>query len=215
MEEPTVCLEPVDLGLDPFDRLAHLEDLSLALLVALQRLTAAERAALLLHDVFDFSHAEVAALIDKTAAASRQLVHRAREHLRVEKRELTTSDAEHQRLLDAFSEAARRGNHEEIAALLAADVVLIADAGPDGGEFGGARNLPRPVVGRLKAAAFTAAVTPDGTAGVEIRERRLNGRPALVLLRDGVPFSILSIAVADGLIRHIFIQNDRTKLRRI
>ena len=62
--------EPVDLSVDPLDRVALLEDLSLAVLVALQRLTAAERAALLLHNVFDFSHSKIAALIGKSEAIS-------------------------------------------------------------------------------------------------------------------------------------------------
>ena len=207
--------EPIDLSVDPLGRLARLEDLSLAVLVALQRLTAAERAALLLHDVFELSHSEIAALIEKSEAASRQLVRRAREQLKAEKRALTTSDAEHRRLLEAFTEAARSGDAQRLAALLADDVVLVADAGSDGGRFGGARNLPGPLVGRAKVAAFTAAVSPLGSIGIESRERSLNGRPALVLFRDEMPFAVLALSVADGLIRRIFIQNDRTKLGRL
>ncbi len=207
--------EPVDLSVDPLGRLARLEDLSLAVLVALQRLTAAERAALLLHDVFELSHSEIAALIEKSEAASRQLVRRAREQLKTEKRSLATSDAEHRRLLEAFTEAAVTGDAQRLAKLLADDVVLVADAGPDGGRFGGARNLPGPLIGRAKVAAFTASVAPLGSVGIESHERRLNGRPSLVLFRADVPFAVLAVSVADGLIHRIFIQNDRTMLSRL
>lgn len=207
--------EPIDSSSGTLDRLALLDDLSLAFLVALQRLTAAERATLILHDVFHFRHEEVGQLLGKTAASSRQLLRRARVQVHQERRAFDATDEEHSRLLEAFVDAARTGNTKGIAKLLTEDVMLIADAGPHGGRFGRVRNLAGPLAGRTKVAAFAGAVTPQGADGLDVLERRFNGRPALLVIRHGAPYAILAIAVTDRLISRIYVQSDPHKLRRL
>src|SRR5207248_11421888 len=91
--------EPVALEEGTLGRRESLEQVSMAFLVVLQRLNPAERAVLLLHDVFDFAHAEIAALIGKSEAGCRKLLERARAHVASEKRLFATSPEVHRKLL--------------------------------------------------------------------------------------------------------------------
>jgi RNA polymerase sigma-70 factor, ECF subfamily len=206
--------EPVSLDDTRLARVEALDQISMAFLVLLQRLTPAERAALLLHDVFDFDHAEIAALIQKSEAACRQLLKRARTHVSAERRALTVSKEAHRRLLQAFLSAASEGDVAALSSILADDVVLIADAGPQGGRYGPVKNLPGPLVGLTKVAAFVASVTPRGAANLTTRECELNGQPAIVVCAEGRPITAILIAVADEKIRSIFMHADVSRLRR-
>ena len=207
--------EPIDLSRSGLDRVEALDRLSMAFLVLLQRLTAAERAVLLLHDVFDFSHADIGSMLGKTETACRQLLRRARDHVAADRRSMSASHEEHRRLLAAFVRAAAAGDIDELAALLAEDAELIADAGPGGGRFGRARNLPGPVRGRARVAAFVAAVTPQGARDLETRACELNGQPALLVLRDGRPYTAILLAVSDGFIARVFIHADPDRLGHV
>lgn len=204
---------PVVLTEGPFADLERVEHVSMALLVALERLTPAERAALLLADVFDSSHAEIALLLDKSEAACRQLLKRARAHIAEERRGLyAVSRDEHRRLLSAFLAAARTGDVDAVAGLLSDDAVLTVDVGRAGAVFGRVKNLPGPLRDRRKVAAFVAAVTPQGSSGLVVEACELNGDPAVVIRRDGEPYATIGIAVSAGLIRQIFIQADPARL---
>lgn len=98
--------EPVDLDAGGIGRVELLDQVSMAFLVVLQRLTPAERAVLLLRDVFDFDYPEIAALVGKTEPACRKLLERARQNVVAEKRLFSASPEAHQRLLAAFTQAA-------------------------------------------------------------------------------------------------------------
>lgn len=206
--------EPVHLEERGLDRVDALDRVSMAFLVLLQQLTPAERAVLLLHDVFDFGHAEIAALLRRSEAACRQLLKRAREHVTAERKLLAAPSEEHRRLLRAFLQASSAGNVRELLDLLADDAVLVADAGPNGARYGRVRNLPRPVVGATKIAAFLAAVVPQGPTDAR-RECELNGQPAIVTLRNGRVTAAVILSVADGKIQRIFIHADPAKLTRV
>jgi RNA polymerase sigma-70 factor (ECF subfamily) len=207
--------EPLNLEDSGIASLEALDQISMAFVVLLQRLTPAERAVLLLHEVFDFDHEEIANLLEKSEPACRQLLKRAREHVASERRTLTVSPETHRRLLRAFLYAASSGDMGEVASLLADDVVLIADAGPEGGAYGRVRNLPGPIVGATKVAAFVAAVTPQGAAGLLTQECELNGQPAVLVLRDGRPYTAILLSVADDKIRGVFIHADPARLHHI
>jgi RNA polymerase sigma-70 factor (ECF subfamily) len=207
--------EPIDLDESGLGRVEALDQISMAFLVLLQRLTPAERAVLLLHDIFDFSHAEIAELLEKSDQACRQLLKRARDHVTTERAALTASQEVHRRLLEAFLRAASSGNIADVAKLLVDDAVLIADAGPDGGTFGRVRNISEPIIGAPKVAAFVAAVTPQGAVGLTTRICELNGQPAILVLRDGAPYTAILLAVAGEKIRGIFIHADAVRLRHV
>src|SRR5258708_14823357 len=172
--------EPVDLDHTGIGRVEMLDQISMAFLVLLQRLTPAERAVLLLHDVFDMRHAEIAALLGKGDAACRQLLKRAREDVATERRVFQTSPDEHRRLLTAFVQATTSGDQNALLDILAQDAVLIADAGPGVVRYGRIRNIGRPVVARRKIAALLKIIRsrPVGPAS-ELQERTLNGEPAV------------------------------------
>lgn len=205
--------EPVDLAQGGMARLEELEDLSMAILVVLERLTPAERATLLLHDVFDFAHEEIGSLVSRTPAACRKLLERARQKISAGRRLITASREEHQRLLDAFLRAASAGDVPALADLLAADAVLITDGGPEGREFRGYRNLRRPLQGAQRIAAFVAATVRAAT--LDFARRDLNGQPAAVLYSEHRPFAAILLAVSDGKIQRVFFHADLDRLRHL
>ena len=161
-----------------------MDQISMAFLVLLQRLTPAERAVLLLRDVFDFDYKEIAALVGKNEPACRKLLERAREHVANEKRLFTASPEAHRRLLMAFTKAARAGDVEGLVNLLAEDAVMITDGGPEGRRVDGRRSLPVPLKGGAKIAAFVAASSRRG-GHYPIAIHELNGQPAVVFYDDG------------------------------
>ena len=203
--------EPVDLDEGGIGRVETLDQISMAFLVVLQRLTPTERAVLLLREVFDFDYKEIATLVGKSEAACRKLLERARQHVTEGKRLFSASPAEHRRLLAAFTEAASAGNIQALVALLAEDAVLVTDGGADGRRVAGIRNLRAPLEGAARIAAFIVATARSVDLESEMHE--LNGQPALVFYRDNAPFAALLLAVADGRIHRIFFHADVERLR--
>jgi RNA polymerase sigma-70 factor, ECF subfamily len=203
--------EPVDLEAGGMSRLEALEQVSMAFLVMLERLTPAERAVLLLHDVFDFPHDEIAALVSRSPAACRKLLERARERVSAGRRMITASHEEHARLLEAFMRATTAGDVTALVDLLAADAVLITDGGPGGRALGRFRNLQKPLAGAAHVAAFVTAAARQVSFDAEARE--LNGQPAVVLFREGQPFAAILLGVTDGKIQCVFFHADPNRLR--
>jgi RNA polymerase sigma-70 factor (ECF subfamily) len=204
--------EPIAIDDTSLERVEELEEVSMALLVVLQRLKPAERAVLLLHDVFDFDHEAIAALVGKSSPACRKLLERARQSVADERRTMAASPAEHGRLLRAFLAAASAGDVRGLLDLLADDAVMISDGGPDGVTTGGFRNLARPLHGSMRIAAFVATATRRN-AGLRAEERQLNGRPAIVFFRGDEAFAALLIAVSDARIQRVFFHADASRLR--
>ena len=156
-------------------------DLSVAFLLLLERLSPLERAAFLLHDVFEMSFAQVADVLRRDEAACRQLATRARKHIDAGKPRFDATSADQQRIAAAFLEAAGSGDPAKLAHLLAADVELISDGG---GKVTAALN---PILGRDKVIAFVLGVQkkfpfPDGT---EYRPTIVNGLPGFIIVRAG------------------------------
>jgi RNA polymerase sigma-70 factor (ECF subfamily) len=203
--------EPVDLEQGGIGRVELLDQVSMAFLVVLQRLTPAERAVLLLRDVFDFEYGEIAALVGKSEPACRKLIERARRNVTLEKRLFSASPEVHQRLLGAFTQAATEGDIDALVAMLAEDAVLVTDGGPGGRRSGGIRNLPVPLQGATRIAAFVSATAGRSSLDSEIHD--LNGQPGLVLYDGDVPFAALLLGVAEGLIHRVFFHADVARLR--
>ena len=185
--------------------------ISMAFLVVLQRLTPAERAVLLLREVFDFDYADIARLVGKSEAACRKLLERARQHVTEEKRLFSASADEHRRLLAAFTEAAAEGNIDAIVAMLAEDAVMVTDGGAEGRREGGIRNLQAPLAGAARIAAFVTATARSMDLDTEVHE--LNGQPALVFYHEHAPFAALLLAIANGRIHRVFFHADLERLR--
>ena len=137
LPEPLIGTPP-----PPPDRDVELSsDLSIAFLVLLERLAPEERAAFLLHDVFDCGYTEIASLLGKTEAASRQIVHRARGRVRDEQQRFPTTEAARVRMLKTFVAAVEARDEKTLLQLLAPDATWTADGG------GKAAAVPHPIEG--------------------------------------------------------------------
>jgi RNA polymerase sigma-70 factor (ECF subfamily) len=206
--------EPLDLDAGGIGHVEMLDQISMAFLVVLQRLTPSERAVLLLRDVFDFDYKDISELVGKKEAACRKLLERARENVAKEKRLFSASPETHERLLTAFTRAASAGDLDALVSMLAEDAVMITDGGPEGRRAGGIRNLRQPLQGARRIAAFVAATARSTDLESEIHE--LNGQPALVFYDGGAPFAALLLAVAeDDRIHRVFFHADLGRLQHL
>lgn len=198
--------EPVLTASDSSDP----ETLSLAFLVLLESLSAAERAAYLLHEAFDYSHAEVAQILDKDEAACRQLCHRARTHIAQRRPRFAASKEQHLRLLSGFVQAVGAGDLAGLTGLLSADVVSYADGG------GKVRAALNPVRGASSVARLYMSrkgLTWLGPAQSEIAD--VNGWPSLILRREGRAQLVLTIETDGETISTVHLIVNPDKLARI
>src|SRR5437667_4818550 len=132
---------------DDVSRIAQVdESVSMAVLLLLERLTPVERAVFLLGEIFDYTHAEIAGMLGISDANCRQLLRRARQHVRRERPRFSASGRQHTELLERFYRAAGSGDMDSLLALLSSDVVMHTDGG------GKAYALPLPIYGPDKVA---------------------------------------------------------------
>ncbi|WP_235907898.1 RNA polymerase sigma factor SigJ [Siccirubricoccus phaeus] len=182
------------------------EDLSVAFLLTLQRLSPAERAVFILHDLFETPFAEIAALLHRTEAGCRKLAERARAHLAAAAPRQSVGEAEAERITRAFLAAARGGDEAALAALLAQDVVLHTDGG---GVRPAARNL---ILGAAKVGRFFAGLARKHVPGALLHMGRINRLPGFVTLEaDGLPQST-ALEIREGRITAIYIVRNPEKL---
>ncbi|WP_433168978.1 RNA polymerase sigma-70 factor [Kribbella sp. CA-247076] len=172
--------EPVLTGgrfeeLGPLDVVEERDSVSMALLVVLERLGPAERAAYVLREAFAYSYGEVAELIGTSEANARQLVSRASKRVAAEpRRERRVDRAEWRRLVERFIAAAQQGELAELEALLAEDVVSRADGG---GKVFAARNA---LTGRERVARYLVGALQKYGEGLEVRFGEANGQPTFL-----------------------------------
>ena len=196
---------------DTPDTVELAESLSMAFLVLLERLAPVERAAFLLHDVFDFEYGEIARVLDKSEANCRQLVARARKRIGTPKARFEADPAQARRLVEKFTEASFAGDAEGLVALLAEDITLWGDGG---GRVPGA--ALKPVHGASSVARFALGVmeriVPRETT---IRPTEINGQPGFVAYVSGRPLSALIFDIRDGRIQTIYAIGNPDKLRSL
>ncbi|MFC4067220.1 RNA polymerase sigma factor SigJ [Actinoplanes subglobosus] len=207
---PAFVVEPDG---DPADRAELSDQVSVALLVVLERLTPEQRVAFVLHDAFAVPFDEVAAVLDSTPAAARQHASRARKAVAEGNIRHTAGLAEQRRVLDAFLAAAQSGDMRTLAAVLAPDVVAIGDGG------GMVRTALRPVLGADKVARFFVGLLTHKLADLTDLKAEpvvVNGGAAMMLQGtrpDGSRLVVVSaVAVEDGRITGIFNQQNPEKL---
>jgi RNA polymerase sigma-70 factor, ECF subfamily len=151
---PEPLLTDEDPNRNPAAQAEDADSLSLAFLVLLEQLTPVERAVFLLHDIFGYGYDEVAAIVGKSEDNCRHLASRARRHIEEEKPCFEASREQRNRLAERFFAAARDGDVDALAEMLAADVVVYGDGG------GKAPSWPRPIVGRDRVSRLFAALGP-------------------------------------------------------
>lgn len=191
---------------DPAREVERSEALSLALLRVVDRLEPVERAVFLLREVFAYPYDEVAQVVDRKVDACRQIALRARERVRSERPRREAGPEEHSRLLERFARAADAGEVDELAALLAEDVVLVSDGG---GKALAARNE---LHGTVAVSRFMVGVRAKAPAGALWRSVHVNGLPAALMLAEGRVVTALALDVDDGRIRGVLIVRNPDKL---
>ena len=184
------------------------EQVSLALLVVLETLSPAERAVFVLREVFGMSVAEVAAALNRSEAAVRQMAHRAREHVQARQPRFDADRQAQREVTERFFAAVGGGDMEALLAALAPDVVLISDGG---GKASAAR---RPIAGAEKVARFLIGIAEKGgdIPGLRIEVAEVNGLPAIVGWVGSEPFGSISLALADGRIEQVLVVVNPDKL---
>jgi RNA polymerase sigma-70 factor (ECF subfamily) len=189
---------------------ARAENVSLAFLLALERLSPAERAIFILHDLFETKFAEIAALLHVSEASCRQMAVRARAHLGEARPRHAVREEERTRLADAFLAASQTGDEAGLRALLASDVVVHTDGG---GIRPAALNL---IHGAEKAARMLARLARKKPAEPAVLYRGLiNGAPGFVTREaDGLPQATV-LQVAEGRITAVYIIRNPEKLGAI
>lgn len=184
------------------------DDLSFALMLALERLSPLERAAFLLHDVFDRPFSEVAEMLDRSEAACRQLAVRARRAVRDERPAPPAAPDNHARLLTAFCEAAASGNISALAELLREDAIAISDGG---GRKAAALN---PIKGAQKIIRFVLGLAAkNADRDIRMVPMMINGSAGALLYMDGEIDHTLSMAIDGDKIAAIYIVRNPDKLR--
>ena len=190
---------------DPVERA---EDVSVAFLLALERLSPLERAVFLLHDVFDQDYAEVGRALGRGEAAVRQLASRARAHVRDARPRFSVSPEKTLELAAAFMRAAAAQDMEGLSSLLARDAVLISDGG------GKRPAALRPMVGRDDVMLLLRGLASRGglARAMTMRPAMINGAPGVIMdLADGLQ-TIAFESDADGLLSAIYIIRNPDKL---
>lgn len=207
LPEPLMT-EGADTAETPETLYERADDVSVAFLFLLERLTPEARAAFLLREVFDADYAQVAEVIGKSQTACRQLVSRAKAQLRDARPQPPVSRDAHLNLVRRFAQALEQGTFDAIRALLADEATLIGDGG------GKVPSFPKPLVGGGKIAQVFFAAQRRGQA-VHVQMVMLNGQWALLRFIDGQLESAQTIETDGARIVGIHAQRNPDKLERI
>ena len=216
--------EPVvdTAALAPDSRTELAEDLSVALLLTLDRLSPLERAAFLLHDVFDFSFGEVASALERSEAACRQLASRARAHVRAARPRVASApparsgeiDARHAQLMSAFVAATGSGDLDALMQLLASDVRVVTDGG---GKVAAALDV---LDGADRVARFLVDVTRKRPGAwwredFTLRFATINGLPGVIVDAPEGAVQTAAFEIEGGVIRALYVVRNPDKLRHL
>jgi RNA polymerase sigma-70 factor (TIGR02957 family) len=201
--------EPLLTSPDVAEDVELAESVSIAMLTVLESLAPTERAVFVLREVFDVPYDEIAEAVGKSTAAVRQIAHRSREHVQARRPRMEVSRSEQQEVVDRFVNAVLTGDVQGLLDVLAPDVVLVADGG------GIAPAILKPLTGSRPIANLLSRFTKV-LPGVQVQNVWVNGGPAARI--DGGEKggeTVISVAIEDGRITHIFAMRNPHKLERI
>jgi len=206
LPEP-VLLEDRDASAD----VVLAESVSMAMLVLLETLTPDERAAFVLREVFGFDYDEIAGAVGKSAAAVRQMTHRAREHVQARRKRFGPVDAKRTaQITEQFLTAASTGDMDGLLTLLAPGAIWTADHG------GKAAALPRPLVGARKVAGVMLALFRAAQRmNIRFETAIYNSAPAVVIYRDDLLEGLFVFEVIDDQITNLYAMRNPDKLAGI
>jgi RNA polymerase sigma-70 factor (ECF subfamily) len=184
------------------------ESVSMAMLTVLETLGPIERAVFVLREVFDVPYDEIAEAVGKSAAAVRQITHRARRHVAARRPRMAVSRTEQQQVVERFLAALTTGDVRGLMDVLAPDVVLVADGG------GMVRAARKPIHGVDRLVTFIRVTHTKGTT-IKGSPVWLNGAPSARIEVDGVLAAAISLTVENGRITRIYAISNPHKLARL
>ncbi|GAA3696129.1 RNA polymerase sigma factor SigJ [Gordonia hankookensis] len=203
--------EPIRTDDDASHDAVLADSVSIAMLVVLETLAPVERAVFVLHEVFDYPHAEIATMIGKSEQAVRQIAHRARGHVRSRRSNVgnetaTPRSRDGRDVVARFLYAAHTGDLEVLVSMLAPDVVQMSDGG---GRVAAAR---QPIIGADKVAAFAIGLARTSMADAHVTLTTVNAAPGAIFTIAGTVDSVASFDVADGRITAFYAIRNPEKL---
>ncbi|MBV6758087.1 MULTISPECIES: RNA polymerase sigma-70 factor [Rhodococcus] len=201
--------EPLLTAPDVAEDVELADSVSMAMMLVLETLAPTERAVFVLREVFDLEYGEIAAAVDKSTDAVRQIAHRARTHVAARRPRGVVTPAESRDALDAFKRALETGDLQSLLDQLAPDVVLLGDGG------GVKQAVLRPIVGADKVGRLLAAGLPRIGGEVSVEPVQMNGSPALIVRLDGEIDDVVAVRMDDGLITGLYIVRNPEKLSRV
>jgi RNA polymerase sigma-70 factor (ECF subfamily) len=182
------------------------ESLSFAFLVMLENLKPLERAVFLLREVFEYDYEEIAAIVGKSAANCRQVLHRAHERLGERRPRFAVSHEQQEQITHQFLRASTGGDMQGLLNLLTTDIVLTADGG------GKAQAGLKPVYGADRVSRGFMGSMRKMPAGVVARVEEINGQPALVGYLDGRPDAVVLLEIEQDRVGRVYIVMNPDKL---
>ncbi len=209
LPEPILTAETPEAS-NPEKRVEVQESVSLAFLVLMEQLQPFERAVFLLHEVFVYEFAEIAAMLDKSESACRRSFSRARQHLRAHRPRFPASAQSHRQLLNAYFQAVEQGELNPLVNLLSENVVLWTDGGGKA-----VTAALRPVSGRDAVARISIGSKRFWPANYRVEQEEVNGQAALILRDGSQAFAVFTIDVEDEQVQTVRIIVNPEKLARI
>jgi len=197
-----------DLASDPVERA---EEVSVAFLLALERLSPLERAVFLLHEVFDEDYDAIGSVLGRSPAACRQLAVRAREHVRAARPRFAVSQEAASRLVGAFIDAARRSDLTALKGMLAEDAVLITDGGGKRKAALRVMTGPDDMVALVRGLMWRGQLEPM----TAVRPVRINGYMGVVIESEDGPFTVAFEPQSEDRLAAIYVVRNPDKLRHL
>lgn len=201
--------EPVLTAPDVAEDVELAESVSMALMLVLETLSPTERAVFVLREVFAVDYDEIAAAVEKTPAAVRQIAHRARRHVDARRPRAAVSASVSRAAVDSFRRALETGDLQGLLDVLAPDVVLLGDGG------GIKQAARRPIIGADKVARYLVGGAGKNTAAITISPTLANGNPAFLLRLDGVIDGVVAFRIEDAHITGLYYVRNPEKLTRV
>ncbi|MBQ0865758.1 RNA polymerase sigma-70 factor [Streptomyces sp. A73] len=201
--------EPLLTAPDVAEDVELAESMSMALMLVLETLSPTERAVFVLREVFDISYGEIAAAVDKSPAAVRQIAHRARRYVAARRPRQVVSSNEGQAALESFRRAVENGDPQALLDVLAPDVVLMSDGG------GIKHAALRPVTGAERVARMFAGGIGKVGGTITTDPTVINGNPALLVRLDGEIDGVMAISVENARVTGLYYVRNPEKLSHV
>ncbi|MDQ0841069.1 RNA polymerase sigma-70 factor [Streptomyces sp. V1I6] len=201
--------EPLLTAPDVAEDVELAESVSMAMMLVLETLSPTERAVFVLREAFDVGYDEIAAAVDKSPAAVRQIAHRARRHVDARRPRQAVTPGQTRAALESFRRALETGDPQELLDVLAPDIVLMSDGG------GIKQAALRPIIGADKVARYMIGGLGKNKRPITVSPTVVNGSPALLVHLDGEIDGVMAVSVEDAQVTGLYYVRNPEKLNRV